>query len=157
MFRCVAACEKLLLDPVVRKAEPGEPSFRPCRSCIIGCSLTEDQFLGMDGVGLLLDLLRSSPRCVHSIILSILLDLCNNPNTRPLVLGWRDADGHTAPGVLLQLWREEEEELGVLRDENGGIIGQTETNPSGRTGFISKVICQVGCFVFALKIRRSHF
>ncbi|XP_043993679.1 cilia- and flagella-associated protein 69-like [Gambusia affinis] len=91
-------------------------------SCIIGCSLTEDQFLGMDGVGLLLDLLRSSPRCVHSIILSILLDLCNNPNTRPLVLGWRDADGHTAPGVLLQLWREEEEELGVLRDENGGII-----------------------------------
>ncbi|PWA16778.1 hypothetical protein CCH79_00017848 [Gambusia affinis] len=93
-----------------------------CVSCIIGCSLTEDQFLGMDGVGLLLDLLRSSPRCVHSIILSILLDLCNNPNTRPLVLGWRDADGHTAPGVLLQLWREEEEELGVLRDENGGII-----------------------------------
>ncbi|XP_032436129.1 cilia- and flagella-associated protein 69 [Xiphophorus hellerii] len=91
-------------------------------SCVIGCCITENEFLWKDGTGLLLDLLRSSPRCVHSIILSILLDLCNNPNTRPLVLGWRDADGLTAPGVLLQLWREEEEELGVLRDKNGGIV-----------------------------------
>uniref|UniRef100_A0A3B5RBM9 Cilia- and flagella-associated protein 69 ARM repeats domain-containing protein n=1 Tax=Xiphophorus maculatus TaxID=8083 RepID=A0A3B5RBM9_XIPMA len=91
-------------------------------SCIIGCSITENEFLWKDGAGLLMDLLHSSPRCVHSIILSILLDLCNNPNTRPLVLGWRDADGLTAPGVLLQLWREEEEELGVLRDKNGGIV-----------------------------------
>uniref|UniRef100_A0A3B5KNX1 Cilia- and flagella-associated protein 69 ARM repeats domain-containing protein n=1 Tax=Xiphophorus couchianus TaxID=32473 RepID=A0A3B5KNX1_9TELE len=93
-----------------------------CVSCIIGCCITENEFLWKDGAGLLMDLLRSSPRCVHSIILSILLDLCNNPNTRPLVLGWRDADGLTAPGVLLQLWREEEEELGVLRDKNGGIV-----------------------------------
>ncbi|XP_054910996.1 cilia- and flagella-associated protein 69-like isoform X1 [Poeciliopsis prolifica] len=90
-------------------------------SCIVGCSFTEDQFLQKNGAGLLLDLLRSSPKCVHGIILSILLDLCNNPNTRPQVLAWRDAEGQTAPGVLLQLWREEEEELGVLRDKNGGI------------------------------------
>ncbi|XP_014852045.1 PREDICTED: cilia- and flagella-associated protein 69 isoform X1 [Poecilia mexicana] len=90
-------------------------------SCIVGCCITENQFLWKDGAGLLLDLLRSSPRCMHGIILSILLDLFNNPDTRPLILDWRDSDGRSAPSVLLQLWRDEEEELGVLRDENGGI------------------------------------
>ncbi|KAM4725493.1 cilia- and flagella-associated protein 69 isoform 2-T3 [Anableps anableps] len=90
-------------------------------SCIVGCCVTEYQFLAKEGTSLLLDLLRAGPRCLRSIIFSTLLDLCNNPNTQPQILGWRDVGGQTAPRVLLQLWREEEEELGVLRNQHGGI------------------------------------
>uniref|UniRef100_A0A3Q2CQ46 Cilia- and flagella-associated protein 69 ARM repeats domain-containing protein n=1 Tax=Cyprinodon variegatus TaxID=28743 RepID=A0A3Q2CQ46_CYPVA len=90
-------------------------------SCVVGSCTTEYQFLEKGGASLMLDLLQASPRCIHSIILSTLLDLCNNPNARPQVLSWRDDGGQTAPRVLLQLWRAEEKELGVLRTKHGGI------------------------------------
>ncbi|KAK5618216.1 hypothetical protein CRENBAI_020842 [Crenichthys baileyi] len=99
---------------------PGRDQIKSL-SCIVGCCFTEYQFLAKEGASLLLDLLQASPRCIHSFILATLLDLCNNPNTRPQILSWRDVSGQTAPRVLLQLWREEEEELGVLRNQHGGI------------------------------------
>nr|XP_046273935.1 cilia- and flagella-associated protein 69-like isoform X2 [Scatophagus argus] len=90
-------------------------------SCIVGCYTTEDYFLAKEGVFLLLDLLNSSPRCVHSSILATLLDLCDNPNTLSRIRSWRDEGGLTAPRLLLQLWREEEEDLKVSRTKHGGI------------------------------------
>ncbi|XP_034532195.1 cilia- and flagella-associated protein 69-like [Notolabrus celidotus] len=91
------------------------------RSCIIGCHTTEDYFLAKEGVFLLLDLLNSSPRCVHCIVLATLLELCDNPNTLPHILSWRDGSGQTAPGLLLQLWIEEEKETKVSRTRHGTI------------------------------------
>ncbi|KAK9526497.1 hypothetical protein VZT92_015194 [Zoarces viviparus] len=91
------------------------------RSCIVGCYTTEDYFLAKEGACLLLDLLRSSPRCVHCNVLATLLELCDNPNTLSHILSWRDAGGQTAPRFLLQLWRDEEEELKVSRNQDGGI------------------------------------
>ncbi|XP_024866374.1 cilia- and flagella-associated protein 69 isoform X2 [Kryptolebias marmoratus] len=91
-------------------------------SCIVGCYSTEFYFSAKKGPSLLLDLLRTSPRCVRGVVLSTLLGLCDNPESQPQILSWRDADGQTAPRFLLQLWREEEEELGVLRDQHGGIL-----------------------------------
>uniref|UniRef100_A0A3Q2PJ34 Cilia and flagella associated protein 69 n=1 Tax=Fundulus heteroclitus TaxID=8078 RepID=A0A3Q2PJ34_FUNHE len=90
-------------------------------SCIVGCSVTEGHFLAREGASLLLDLLAATPSCVRGVILATLLDLCSNPESRPQILGWRDAGGQSAAGVLLPLWREEEEELGVLRNRHGGI------------------------------------
>ncbi|XP_030596553.1 cilia- and flagella-associated protein 69-like isoform X2 [Archocentrus centrarchus] len=90
-------------------------------SCIVGCYTTEDYFLVKDGVFHLLDLLSTSPRCVHGIVLATLLELCDNPNTVSHILTWRNGNGQTAPRLLLQLWREEEEELGVHRNKHGGI------------------------------------
>ncbi|CAJ1082976.1 cilia- and flagella-associated protein 69-like isoform X2 [Xyrichtys novacula] len=90
-------------------------------SCIVGCYTTEDYFLAKGGVFLLLDLLSSCPRCVHCNILATLLELSDNPNTLSHILSWRDGGGGTAPGLLLQLWREEEEEFKVSRDRHGGI------------------------------------
>ncbi|KAM8839890.1 cilia- and flagella-associated protein 69 isoform 2-T2 [Spinachia spinachia] len=91
------------------------------RSCIVGCYTTEDYFLAKNGACLLLDLLSSSPRCVHCNVLANLLELCDNPNTASHILSWRDAGGQTAPRFLLQLWRDEEEELKVSRNLHGGI------------------------------------
>lgn len=75
---------------------------------------------------LLLSLPQSSPRCVHCLILSTLLELCDNPDTLSRVLSWSDRSGRTAPRLLLQLWREEEEELGVSRDQEGRLAGEEE-------------------------------
>ncbi|KAL6099407.1 cfap69 [Pungitius sinensis] len=91
------------------------------RSCIVGCYTTEDYFLAKNGACLLLDLLSSSPRCVHCTVLANLLELCDNPNTASHILSWRDAGGQTAPRFLLQLWRDEEEELKVSRNLHGAI------------------------------------
>uniref|UniRef100_A0A3P9H2H2 Cilia- and flagella-associated protein 69 ARM repeats domain-containing protein n=1 Tax=Oryzias latipes TaxID=8090 RepID=A0A3P9H2H2_ORYLA len=97
-------------------------------SGIVGCDQIEDYFLEKEGVFLLLDLLIIAfcrccgAVCVHGVVLSTLLDLCDNPNTLPHLLSWRDGTGQTAPRLLLQLWREEEEELGVSRNRHGGIV-----------------------------------
>ncbi|XP_054462555.1 cilia- and flagella-associated protein 69-like [Anoplopoma fimbria] len=91
-------------------------------SCIVGCYTTEDYFLAKEGACLLLDLLSSSPRCVHCNVLATLLELCDNPNTLSHILSWRDAGGQTAPRFLLQLWMDEEEELKVSRNRHGGIV-----------------------------------
>ena len=61
---------------------------------------------------------------MHGIVLSTLLDLCDNPNAQFYILSWRDAAGQTAPRLLLKLWREEEKELGVIRNQDGGITGK---------------------------------
>lgn len=90
------------------------------RSCIVGCYTTEDYFLAK-GVCRLLDLLSSSPRSVHGIILATLLELCENPNTVSHLRNWTDSGGQTAPRLLLQMWRHEEEELGVRRNQDGCI------------------------------------
>ncbi|KAM4631463.1 cilia- and flagella-associated protein 69 [Polymixia lowei] len=90
-------------------------------SCIVGCYTTEDFFLAKEGAFLLLDLLCSSPRGMHNVVLATLLELCDNPNTLSHILTWRDGQGRTAPKLLLQLWREEEAELRVNRDGHGRI------------------------------------
>ncbi|KAM4538775.1 cilia- and flagella-associated protein 69 [Odontesthes bonariensis] len=90
-------------------------------SCVVGCNTTEDYFLAREGAFLLLNFLSTSPRCVHGIVLSTLLDLCDNPNTQFYILSWRDAAGQTAPRLLLKLWREQEKDLGVSRSPGGGI------------------------------------
>ncbi|KAL4629774.1 cilia- and flagella-associated protein 69 [Arapaima gigas] len=92
------------------------------RSCIVGCYTTEDLFLGKGGIFLLLDLLESSPRSMQSMVLGTVLELCDNPKTRSHISAWRGLAGHTAAGLLVQLWKEEERELGVKRDQLGGII-----------------------------------
>ncbi|XP_077447324.1 cilia- and flagella-associated protein 69 isoform X2 [Stigmatopora argus] len=92
------------------------------RTCVVGCFTTEDCFLAQDGALVLLDLLNSSPRNLHGVVLATLLELCDNQNTIPHVLIWSDGDGVTAPGLLLRLWRREEEELGIERNQHGGIL-----------------------------------
>ncbi|XP_046875685.1 cilia- and flagella-associated protein 69-like [Hypomesus transpacificus] len=90
-------------------------------SCIVGCYTTEDYFLAKEGVFLLLDLLHSSPGNMRSVILGTLQDLCDNPKTLTHVLAWRGPGGLCSGGLLLELWRQEEEELEVSRDLHGRI------------------------------------
>ncbi|XP_048085313.1 cilia- and flagella-associated protein 69-like isoform X2 [Alosa alosa] len=90
-------------------------------SCIIGCFTNEDVFLEREGIFLLFDLIHSSPMTMHGVVLGALLELCDNPKALPHVQAWRGPDGQSAPHLLLQLWRQEEEDLGVQRDQHGRI------------------------------------
>lgn len=60
---------------------------------------------------------------MHNVILGCLLDLCENPKTVNHILAWRGKTGCTAAHLLCQIWRNEENEIGVKRDNQGAIFG----------------------------------
>ncbi|NWW47815.1 CFA69 protein, partial [Pedionomus torquatus] len=91
-------------------------------SCVIGCYVAEDCFLEKQGILLLLDLLALKQKNLCNIILGILVEFCDNPKTTLCINTWRGAKDQTAANLLIQLWREEECELGVKRDHYGRIV-----------------------------------
>ncbi|KAI4889474.1 hypothetical protein NFI96_015244 [Prochilodus magdalenae] len=95
-------------------------------SCIVGCYTTEDLFLEKEGAYLLLDFLQLSPRSMKSVLLGTLLELCDNHKTLVHVEAWKGEKDVTAPALLLQLWRQEEAELGVKRDQLGRITADVK-------------------------------
>ncbi|XP_072910673.1 cilia- and flagella-associated protein 69-like isoform X2 [Hemitrygon akajei] len=90
--------------------------------CIVGCCTTENSFLEMGGIFLLLDLLESSSERIHNLILGTLLELCENSKTICHIKVWRGKNDSTAPCLLLHLWRHIEKEMRVKRDEHGRIL-----------------------------------
>lgn len=60
---------------------------------------------------------------MHNVALATLLELCDNSKTLAHVEAWRGNKELTAPALLLQLWRKEEAEIGVKRDQHGQIAG----------------------------------
>ncbi|XP_067907670.1 cilia- and flagella-associated protein 69-like [Heterodontus francisci] len=107
--------------------------------CIVGCNTAEDSFLEMGGIFLLLDLLESSPKHMRNLILGTLLELCDNPKTIHHINVWRGKDDCTAASHLLYLWRQEEREMRVKRDEHGRILDAKKSVLGNRDeqGFIT--------------------
>uniref|UniRef100_A0A8C8BE48 Cilia and flagella associated protein 69 n=1 Tax=Otus sunia TaxID=257818 RepID=A0A8C8BE48_9STRI len=91
-------------------------------SCVVGCYIAEDCFLEKQGIFLLLDLLALKQKNLYSTILGILVEFCDNPKTTSHISTWRGEKDQTAANLLIQLWRQEELELGVKRDRYGRIV-----------------------------------
>ncbi|XP_018419895.1 PREDICTED: cilia- and flagella-associated protein 69 [Nanorana parkeri] len=91
-------------------------------SCVIGCFSSEDYFLEKEGLFIILDLLALNLKNMNNLLLGILVEFCDNPKTIPHILTWRGKDNDTVPKLLVRLWKQEEEELGVRRDHFGRII-----------------------------------
>ncbi|NXA10981.1 CFA69 protein, partial [Sapayoa aenigma] len=91
-------------------------------SCVVGCYIAEDYFLEKQGIFLLLDLLALKEKKLYNIILGILVEFCDNPKTTLHINTWRGEKDQTAANLLIQLWRQEELELGVRRDQCGRIV-----------------------------------
>ncbi|KFP58940.1 Uncharacterized protein C7orf63, partial [Cariama cristata] len=91
-------------------------------SCVIGCYIAEEYFLEKQGIFLLLDLLALKQKNLCNIILGILVEFCDNPKTASHISTWRGEKDQTAANLLIQLWRQEELELGVKRDRYGRIV-----------------------------------
>ncbi|NWS53451.1 CFA69 protein, partial [Chunga burmeisteri] len=91
-------------------------------SCVIGCYIAEDYFLEKQGIFLLLDLLALKQKNLCNIILGILVEFCDNPKTSSHISTWQGEKDQTAANLLIQLWRQEELELEVKRDQYGRIV-----------------------------------
>jgi len=57
-------------------------------------------------------------------LVGCLLDLMENQKTFSHVSVWRGANNTTAPHLFCELWRAEENRLGVARDGNGTVTGK---------------------------------
>ncbi|NXN84297.1 CFA69 protein, partial [Bombycilla garrulus] len=91
-------------------------------SSVIGCDIAEDYFIEKQGIFLLLDLLAVKEKNLSNIILGILVEFSNNPKTTVHMSLWRGKRDQTAANLLIQLWRQEELDLGVRRDQYGRIV-----------------------------------
>ncbi|XP_069715714.1 cilia- and flagella-associated protein 69-like isoform X2 [Phaenicophaeus curvirostris] len=91
-------------------------------SCVIGCCKAEDYFLEKQGIFLLLDLLALKQKNLYNVILGILVEFCDNLKTTLHINIWRGEKDQTAANLLIQLWRQEELELGLKRDRYGRIV-----------------------------------
>ncbi|XP_027540642.1 cilia- and flagella-associated protein 69-like isoform X2 [Neopelma chrysocephalum] len=91
-------------------------------SCVTGCYIAEDHFLEKQGIFHLLDLLALKEKNLCNIILGILVEFCGNPKTTLHINTWRGEKAQTAASLLIQLWRQEELELGVRRDQYGRVV-----------------------------------
>ncbi|NWZ16154.1 CFA69 protein, partial [Agelaius phoeniceus] len=91
-------------------------------SCVIGCCIAEDSFIEKQGIFLLLDLLAVKDNNLSNIILGALVEFSDNPKTVLHMSIWRGKRDQTAANVLVQLWRQEEMDLGVQRDQYGKIV-----------------------------------
>ncbi|NXO42484.1 CFA69 protein, partial [Locustella ochotensis] len=91
-------------------------------SCVIGCSSAEDSFIEKQGIFLLLDLLALKEKNLCNVILGILVEFSENPKTISHMSIWRGKRDQTAANLLIELWRQEELDLGVRRDQDGRIV-----------------------------------
>ncbi|NWI40785.1 CFA69 protein, partial [Picathartes gymnocephalus] len=91
-------------------------------SCVIGCYIAEDCFIEKQGIFLLLDLLALDEKNLCNIILGTLVEFSDNPKTTLHMSVWRGKRNRTAANLLIQLWRQEELDLGVRRNQYGMIV-----------------------------------
>jgi len=89
---------------------------------VVGCIFNEDLFIQSEGVFYLLDILEVSAKSMQNLILGCVLDLSDNPKTLTHMLQWESKDNQSIAHFLCALWRDEERDLGVERDENGVIL-----------------------------------
>ncbi|XP_077081312.1 cilia- and flagella-associated protein 69 [Siphateles boraxobius] len=99
-------------------------------SCVVGCFGTEDVFVAGGGVDLLLQQLQRSPTHMLIALIGTLLELCESPQAVTRVQCWRGERDVTAPQLLLQIWRSEEEEMGITRDRHGVIADVKRREPA---------------------------
>lgn len=65
---------------------------------------------------------------MQNLILGCLLDLSDNPKTLNHFLQWEGKDNMKIAHFLCELWRDEERDNGVERDENGIILSNFSNN-----------------------------
>ncbi|RZF38217.1 hypothetical protein LSTR_LSTR005578 [Laodelphax striatellus] len=96
--------------------------------CIIQFPENSERFIHSNGIYLVLDLIQIVPRMLKIKYLTLLADLCEDPISVPHLITWRTRRkvkevpiGSGIMRLLCHLWRQEEEFIGVKRDEHGCI------------------------------------
>ncbi len=90
--------------------------------------INENYFLEKEGVFYLLDILEVSPKSMQNLVLGCILDLMDNAKTLAHLMQWEGKNNQKIAHLLCHIWREEENDIGVLRDQFGVIVGKLKTN-----------------------------
>lgn len=69
-------------------------------------------------------LFQNCPKNMHNLVLGCLLDLCENTKAIPHVGAWRGKDDTSAAHLFCDIWRREEQDIGVARHHTGAISGK---------------------------------
>jgi mannitol/fructose-specific phosphotransferase system IIA component (Ntr-type) len=77
-------------------------------SAVCGCRLNEEAFFEYEGIQKLISLLPQAERDVKSHILSLILDLLENPKARSHLIAWKTEQYSNVLVLLLDIWRKEE-------------------------------------------------
>ncbi len=93
-------------------------------SSVVGCMMNENYFMEREGIFYLLDILEASPKSMQNLILGCLLDLSDNVKSLAHLMQWEGKENQKISHLLCNLWRDEEREIGVERDDQGIIIGK---------------------------------
>lgn len=102
-------------------------------NAVVGNRRSEARLLQLEGVDALLDLLEVCPNVMRNQVLGVLADLCRNPKAAPFFRAWKsDLSMKGAAQLLLSLWVEEEDRLGVARN-NSGLLNSLDRPLDGDT------------------------
>jgi hypothetical protein len=96
-------------------------------SCVIGCMINENYLMEKEGIFYLLDILEASPKSMQNLVLGCVLDLMDNIKTLAHLMQWEGKENQKIAHLLCRIWREEESDIGVLRDQFGMIVGKLES------------------------------
>eukprot|EP00218_Dolichomastix_sp_CCMP3274_P009554 CAMPEP_0170133778 /NCGR_PEP_ID=MMETSP0033_2-20121228/1534_1 /TAXON_ID=195969 /ORGANISM="Dolichomastix tenuilepis, Strain CCMP3274" /LENGTH=825 /DNA_ID=CAMNT_0010369305 /DNA_START=150 /DNA_END=2627 /DNA_ORIENTATION=+ len=120
-----------------------EPSLSaaPCAAtvaatwtCILPDRRSLARFLALEGVETLLALLEAGNAAVRPAVLSCLADIFQNPKSHRFFHGWvSPVSGTKAAPLLLALWREQEDILGVHASGADVVIDATAKRPLSTT------------------------
>ena len=105
--------------------------------CVVPDAKNRARFVAAGGIGSLLDLMTSCRAALRPATLSLLADILENPKTHLFFHEWRSAGtrrsiapaGTRGVTVVLDVWRAEEERLGLTRGD--GVIANPERPLAG--------------------------
>ena len=72
---------------------------------------------------------------MHNLVLGCLLDLSENAKTVPHINAWRGSGDISAAHLLCDIWRNEELDMKVNRDNSGAISGTLQIPKKTQKGY----------------------
>ncbi|KNE54639.1 hypothetical protein AMAG_00600 [Allomyces macrogynus ATCC 38327] len=120
-------------------------------SAVCGCRHNEESFLEASGVYKLLDLLTHGERAVQSHVLSLVLELLENPKSRRHLVTWSSSKYRNSVELLLELWRKEQVTLKFDRALNA--LDEMKANLCGK---IFGILSHIGFDAFRAQLCESN-
>ena len=104
---------------------------------IVPCANALDEFIRIDGIEALLNILSTRPPLVSVVLLSCLTDICDADDAINVMQSWRSADGHSLGYTLAQLWMQEDAQFGVAVEH--GVLADPTTPLFGDAHFVPAI------------------
>ena len=85
---------------------------------------------------------------MQNLVLGALLDLTEDARAVPHVVTWRGTGQKTAVSLLIELWRAEEQAMGVKRDRNHVMTGKSYLQDKILSPYVTQVVLHKLCRIW---------